>query len=41
MTSIQVTYLDDNSIKHICIVKSFVDLHFLQDRFYVAEYEVL
>lgn len=41
MTAIQVLYVDDYSIKHLCIVNTFSDLRFLQERFDVLEYEVL
>lgn len=41
MFQIQVLYIDDYSIKHICVVNSFTDLRFLQERFDVIEYEVM
>lgn len=41
MIRIQITYIDDYSVKHICIVNTFADFNFLKDRFNVIEYEVV
>ena len=41
MLHIKVCYIDDCSIKHICVINNFADLYFLQERYTVIDYEVI
>ena len=36
-----VTYLDDNSTKHITIVKGLDSVNFIKDRFIILDYHVV